>query len=661
MSATATTKTRRKRRSPGKANVEGEGDDGRPKSRRSNKRGTSEKQTAANRRNSEKSTGPRTAEGKRNSKYNALNHGMTARSVLLPGEKAEELAAHQQHLIDSFQPRHAVEVAIVERMALDIWRADRVERSAGLRIAERLRHEPLEKASKEQDEAIELGGRLFWQPSFPLPISKRSSVGKITEPQCAESPVHPHHPARLRLKLEQTLYGCVWLIARWQELSQQLYFNKLWLTADNFFMVRLLGKHAIDMADNLDVVRVFLCGLTLLSAPKAGPEREAFDWKDPLIKMLVTFDLENRQGIAESVAKQCEPFARRLAELPLAKLAPRDENHARSWLTGIIDQELRRLQDIRLYLQVVAQTDEAEAPARLAFETGPEGDRHRRYGLSAERLVIKRFGDFVKTRGQIVAGTFDPTEVELQDLLGSAAPSVLSCPLSVDIPHSGQTETLDRGEILTRSVSEEIGCGPSLTLRVSGGTQSEAYGSPLCSASGQGDPIDETYSPCDNPPAMFGGDLSAVSGEIADGCDTTQFLRNEAISPLASGPSSVADGEVDATETPGEPDQATPTNPKRQRGLPQLTRLSGTASSLTLRVRMPETSDVQLPARLLPDGISSVIDGALGDAIKRAITERAKEDVGAGIEWSGLLRELQAEGDRDFGVDRTPPGAAREV
>ena len=42
---------------------------------------------------------------------------MTARSVLLPGEKAEDLAAHQQHFIDSFQPRHAVELAIVERMA----------------------------------------------------------------------------------------------------------------------------------------------------------------------------------------------------------------------------------------------------------------------------------------------------------------------------------------------------------------------------------------------------------------------------------------------------------------------------------------------------------------------------------------------------------------
>jgi Protein of unknown function (DUF1553)/Protein of unknown function (DUF1549) len=309
----------------------------------------------------------------------------------------------------------------------------------------------------------------------------------------------------------------------------------MWLTADNFYMVRLLGKHAIDMADNLDVVRVFLCGLSLLSAPKAGPEREAFDWKDALIKLLVTFDLENQRGIAASAMKQCEPFARRLAELPLAKLAPRDENHARSWLTGIIDQELRRLHELRLYLQVVAQADEAEAPARLAFETGPEGDRQRRYGLSAERLVSKRFGDFLKTRGQIIAGTFDPTEVELQDLLGSASPSVVSGPLSVDIPHSVQTETLDRGELLTRSVSEESGCDPSLRLRFSVGTQSEEYGGSVCSSSGQGDPVDESFSPRDVPPAIVGGDLIAVSDEIVDGCGVPQFLRNEAILSVVSG------------------------------------------------------------------------------------------------------------------------------
>ena len=392
------------------------------KTRSRSKRKTKEERAEINRQNSRLSTGPRTAEGKRNSKFNARTHGMTARTVLLPGEDAGALAARQQHLVDSFQPRNSVELAVIEGMAGDMWKSDRVELAAGLRISMRLRHEPLEQEKKEQDEAVELGGRLFWQPSFPLPISKRFPIGKLTEPLCSENAVHPHHPARIKLRLEQTISGCDWLIDSWGDLMQRLYRDELWLSADPFKMVRLLGKHAIDMVDDLTVARVFLCSLTLMSAPKAGPNPDTFDWQSAMIKMLITFDVENKRGIAASVVKQCEPFARRLAELPLAKLAPQDEEQARGRLTAIIDQEVCRLRHVRQTLQAIADADAAEAPGRLAFEIGPEGDRHRRYGLSAERLVIKRFGDFLTTRGKSAEGTFDPVDVDLHSLLGTAVP-----------------------------------------------------------------------------------------------------------------------------------------------------------------------------------------------------------------------------------------------
>ena len=290
--------------------------------------------------------------------------------MLLPGEDAAALAARQQHMIDAYQPRNSVELDVIERMAGDIWRSDRAERAAGLRISFQLRHEPLEQAKIEQDEAVELGGRLFWQLAFPLPISKRFPMGKLTEPPCSENAVHPHHPARLRLRLEQTVPGCDWLLDRWDDLMQRLYRDDLWLSADAFKMVRLLGKHAIDMADDLTVARVFLSSLTLLSAPKAGPERESFDWKNALIKMLMTFDVENKNGIAARAAEQCEPFARRLAELPLARLAPKDEEEARATLNTIIETEVWRLRQIRLDAQAIADADAAEAPAGWLLRPG---------------------------------------------------------------------------------------------------------------------------------------------------------------------------------------------------------------------------------------------------------------------------------------------------
>ncbi len=279
---------------------------GKTKSRRKTKPKSKAEQKEINQRNARLSTGPRTSSGKDKSKYNAFKHGMTARTVLLPGEDAAALAARQQHLVDAFQPRNSVELAVIEGMAGAMWKSDRADLAAGLRISERLRHEPLEQAKKEQDEAVELGGRLFWQPSFPLPISTRFDIGKLTEPLSSENAVHPHHPARLKLRLEQTIPGCDWLIGALGDLLVRLG-DKLWLSADPF------------------------------------------------------------------------------------------------------NQE-------------IADADAAEAPGRLAFELGPEGDRYRRYGLSAERLVIKRFGDFLKTRGESVDGTFDPVDVDLQSLLGTAAP-----------------------------------------------------------------------------------------------------------------------------------------------------------------------------------------------------------------------------------------------
>ena len=57
--------------------------------------------TEINQRNAQKSTGPRTAEGKRSSKFNAVTHGLTARTVLLPGEDPSRArGARSSSLID---------------------------------------------------------------------------------------------------------------------------------------------------------------------------------------------------------------------------------------------------------------------------------------------------------------------------------------------------------------------------------------------------------------------------------------------------------------------------------------------------------------------------------------------------------------------------------
>ena len=50
---------------------------------------TSERQTAANRANALRSTGPKTPEGKAAVRLNAVQHGLLARDAVLPGEAAD--------------------------------------------------------------------------------------------------------------------------------------------------------------------------------------------------------------------------------------------------------------------------------------------------------------------------------------------------------------------------------------------------------------------------------------------------------------------------------------------------------------------------------------------------------------------------------------------
>lgn len=86
---------------------------------------TSRAQIEANRRNAEKSTGPRSQAGKSRSAMNALKHGITAEKATLP---AEDRAAHERLREDLFArlaPVGEMEARLVDRLALLYARLDR--------------------------------------------------------------------------------------------------------------------------------------------------------------------------------------------------------------------------------------------------------------------------------------------------------------------------------------------------------------------------------------------------------------------------------------------------------------------------------------------------------------------------------------------------------
>ncbi len=89
---------------------------------------TTEAQTNANRVNAQKSTGPRTAEGKAAVALNAVKHGLRAQAVVLPGEEPNEYDRHRARMLEDLQPQDLQEMERAERIVELAWQLRRAGR-----------------------------------------------------------------------------------------------------------------------------------------------------------------------------------------------------------------------------------------------------------------------------------------------------------------------------------------------------------------------------------------------------------------------------------------------------------------------------------------------------------------------------------------------------
>jgi len=81
---------------------------------------------AINQENAQHSTGPRTAAGKQRSSLNALRHGLTAASAVLPSEDRAAFDAHRRGFFDEYRPATPTESQLVQELVDTSWRLNRI-------------------------------------------------------------------------------------------------------------------------------------------------------------------------------------------------------------------------------------------------------------------------------------------------------------------------------------------------------------------------------------------------------------------------------------------------------------------------------------------------------------------------------------------------------
>ncbi len=192
-------------------------------------------QIKANQDNAKRSTGPRTVNGKARVCCNAIKHGRRA-ARLVPGLPNEDATMFQQrigrYLLD-WQPRDEAERDLVcqaARLSLMIERAERMEIAhMGGRIQAAAQERVQKIRLPRLEEVQELGRRLLY-------------IAALDEIKVLGHPLWADDPRLLVAKLEATVDGCRWLLARWAEFRHLLDGRTHWELPVLLRFIRLQGK-----------------------------------------------------------------------------------------------------------------------------------------------------------------------------------------------------------------------------------------------------------------------------------------------------------------------------------------------------------------------------------------------------------------------------------
>jgi hypothetical protein len=209
----------------------------------------------ANRRNAQKSTGPKTPAGLEKSRANAIKHGLCSLTVIVESE--ELIRERTEAFIAQFKPEGEYLLLLAGQAALASIRIERCQRmERGVRDKVSLRAE-ICWGDVERLDAICLGGSIAKAPEF------------VVE------------------QLRQTLQGCEWLLGRWGLLANAAGSKTGWTPEQASLAFDLLGtplefRSGFKPGDPLAVARRMVDELVSRRDLLAGLDeaKQALAWAD---------------------------------------------------------------------------------------------------------------------------------------------------------------------------------------------------------------------------------------------------------------------------------------------------------------------------------------------------------------------------------------------
>jgi hypothetical protein len=114
-----------------------------------------------NKANAQHSTGPKTEAGKQRSSLNALRHGLTGQTIVLPSDDLEAYQQHIQRFVTEYHPKGATESQLVQSLADTAWRQNRVAALENNLLTLGIVHPtPVENATSQVTDALAIAASL---------------------------------------------------------------------------------------------------------------------------------------------------------------------------------------------------------------------------------------------------------------------------------------------------------------------------------------------------------------------------------------------------------------------------------------------------------------------------------------------------------------------